>query len=369
MSRPVDRVPASARPDDDPGAVAHRSVSGIVGDTILGSADVARTRERRRIVPAPPPGGRGRTRPRLDRHPSHQRARRLPHRPPAARAGHRAPHPPHRLHAGGGHAGPPPLRRALTAHAHPARRDPGGPGGPGGHRPHQGRGGALHQPVPRPSDVPRRHGRVRPARRALRGAARDRQDLRRQGHGQGGQRPLPVRVRLGLPVDVLRPDEPQDPLLLQAAPQARPQGGRRHRLHRGDRRHRRHPARHGRQRRDRGRVRRGQRAAGAAAVLRHPDPGAAHRLGLDRPAQPLPPRRQQAAQAGRGAGQRAGGGRHQPQGRPRPGAHPARAASTAPSTSGCRGAGPGPTSSPTTSARRRTPPISTSTAPSTSSPA
>ena len=67
-----------------------------------------------------------------------------------------------------------------------------------------------------------------------------RQDLRGQGHGQGGQRPLPVRLRLGLPVDVLRPDQPQDPLLLQAAAQARPQGGRRHRLHRGDRRHRRH---------------------------------------------------------------------------------------------------------------------------------
>ena len=50
MSRPVDGVPASARPDGDPGAVAHRSVSGIVGDTILGSADVARTRERRRIT-------------------------------------------------------------------------------------------------------------------------------------------------------------------------------------------------------------------------------------------------------------------------------------------------------------------------------
>ena len=301
MSRPADRVPVSARPDNDPDALAHHSISGIVGDTILGSADVARARERRRI----------------------SRLRRLVAVGALALgwvvirrvSGHGifpTVHLPHGLgaalpillivlHAGGGHAGAAPLCRPVTAQADPARRDPGGPGGPGGHRPHQGRGGALHQPVPRPPDLPRRHGRVGPARRALRGAARDRQDLRRQGHGQGGQRALPVRVGLGVPVDVLRPDEPQDPLLLQAAAQARPQGGRRHRLHRGDRRHRRHPARHGRQRRDRGRVRRGQRAARAAAVLRHPDPGPARRLGLDRPAQPLPPRRQQAAQAGRGA--------------------------------------------------------------------
>ena len=107
----------------------------------------------------------------------------------------------------------------------------GGPRGPGGHRPHQGGGRALHQPVPRPSDVPRRHGWVRPARRALRGATRNGQDVRGQGHGQGGQRPLPVRVGVGLPVDVLRADQPQNPVVLQAAPQVRPQGGRRHRLH------------------------------------------------------------------------------------------------------------------------------------------
>ncbi len=46
MSRPADMVPSPARPDSGP----HESVSGIVGDTILGSADVTRTRERRRIT-------------------------------------------------------------------------------------------------------------------------------------------------------------------------------------------------------------------------------------------------------------------------------------------------------------------------------
>ena len=40
-----------------------------------------------------------------------------------------------------------------------------------------------------------------------------------------------VRVGVGLPVDVLRADQPQNPVVLQAAPQVRPQGGRRHRLH------------------------------------------------------------------------------------------------------------------------------------------
>ncbi|MGO8861215.1 MAG: AAA family ATPase [Acidimicrobiales bacterium] len=49
MSRPADVVPTPARP----GTAAPRAndaVSGIVGDAILGSADVARTRERRRLT-------------------------------------------------------------------------------------------------------------------------------------------------------------------------------------------------------------------------------------------------------------------------------------------------------------------------------
>ena len=51
MSRPAEKVPTPARPGEAaPGSVAARSVSGIVGDTILGSADVAQARERRRIA-------------------------------------------------------------------------------------------------------------------------------------------------------------------------------------------------------------------------------------------------------------------------------------------------------------------------------
>src|SRR5271169_2881850 len=46
MSRPAEMVPSPARPDASPS----QTVSGIVGDAILGSADVTRTRERRRIT-------------------------------------------------------------------------------------------------------------------------------------------------------------------------------------------------------------------------------------------------------------------------------------------------------------------------------
>src|SRR5271154_2303494 len=50
MSRPAEKVPTPARPGvETPSSLATRSVSGIVGDTILGSADVARARERRRL--------------------------------------------------------------------------------------------------------------------------------------------------------------------------------------------------------------------------------------------------------------------------------------------------------------------------------
>ncbi len=49
MSRPADLVPPPARPGT-PAAQAGEGVSGIVGDSILGSADVARARERRRYI-------------------------------------------------------------------------------------------------------------------------------------------------------------------------------------------------------------------------------------------------------------------------------------------------------------------------------
>ena len=79
-------------------------------------------------------------------------------------------------------------------------------------------------------------------------------------------RALPLRVVLGLPVHVLRTDQPQDPVVLQGPAQARPAGGRCHRVHRGDRRHRRRPGQRpaARRRHPRG----GQRAAHPAPVVR-----------------------------------------------------------------------------------------------------
>ena len=86
--------------------------------------------------------------------------------------------------------------------------------------------------------------------------------------------------RAGVPVDVLREDEREDPLVLQASPQARSQGGRRDRVHRGDRRDRRRARRDEREpRRDRPRTRglvlhgrrrlgHGERAADPDAVVR-----------------------------------------------------------------------------------------------------
>ena len=50
MSRPAEKVPGSARPGEEAPASAGGSISGIVGDTILGSADVSRARERRRLA-------------------------------------------------------------------------------------------------------------------------------------------------------------------------------------------------------------------------------------------------------------------------------------------------------------------------------
>src|SRR5580704_16404270 len=50
MSRPAEKVPTPARPGQQAPAGASRSISGIVGDSILGSADVSRARERRRIA-------------------------------------------------------------------------------------------------------------------------------------------------------------------------------------------------------------------------------------------------------------------------------------------------------------------------------
>ena len=50
MSRPTEKVPGSARPGEGAPVSAGGSISGIVGDTILGSADVSQARERRRLA-------------------------------------------------------------------------------------------------------------------------------------------------------------------------------------------------------------------------------------------------------------------------------------------------------------------------------
>ena len=112
-----------------------------------------------------------------------------------------------------------------------------------------------------------------------------------------------------------------------------------------------------------GDLRRGERVARAAPVVRQPEPEPALRLGLDRPAQPLPARRVASCSKPKvDAGQRAGRRRHEPQGRPRPGPDPARPLRPHDLLRPARPPGPRPTSSPTTSARRRTRPTSTSTA-------
>ena len=88
----------------------------------------------------------------------------------------------------------------------------------------------------------RRDGRDAAARPAVRGAAGHRQDAHGQGDGPRGRGAVPVRVGDVVPVDVLRRDGPQDPLLLPRPAQGRPARRRSDRLHRGDRRDRHDPA-------------------------------------------------------------------------------------------------------------------------------
>ena len=106
------------------------------------------------------------------------------------------------------------------------------------------RGRQDAQPVPRLPDVPRAHGRQPAQGDPVRRSAGHRQDLHGEGDGAGSGRAVPVRVVDRVPVDVLRPDRPQDPQLLQGAAQGRARRGRRDRLHRGDRRDRRRAQRH-----------------------------------------------------------------------------------------------------------------------------
>ena len=127
----------------------------------------------------------------------------------------------------------------VTAHALPAERDPDHVRRRRRARHRQGRGHPDAEPVPRVQDVPRSHGWHAAAGDPVRGTTRYRQDVHGQGDGARGRRAVPVRLGQRVPVDVLRPDEPQDPVVLPVAAQDRAPGGRRHRLHRGDRRDRR----------------------------------------------------------------------------------------------------------------------------------
>ena len=110
--------------------------------------------------------------------------------------------------------------------------------------PVQRRGRQDAQPVPRLPDVPRAHGWQPAQGDPVRRAARNRQDVHGQGDGARSRRAVPVRVVDRVPVDVLRPDRPQDPQLLQGAAQGGARRGWRDRVHRGDRRDRRRAQRH-----------------------------------------------------------------------------------------------------------------------------
>ena len=69
------------------------------------------------------------------------------------------------------------------------------------HRHRQRRGRPLAQPVPRAQDVRRHDGRHAAPRPAVRGRARHRQDLHREGDGGRGRCAVPVRLRDLVPVD------------------------------------------------------------------------------------------------------------------------------------------------------------------------
>ncbi len=73
----------------------------------------------------------------------------------------------------------------------------------------------------------------------VRGAARDGQDLSREGDGEAGGGPVPVHLGLVDDVDVPGHDRLPHPVVLQGTPEGRAQGRGRDRLHRGDRRDRR----------------------------------------------------------------------------------------------------------------------------------
>ncbi len=137
------------------------------------------------------------------------------------------------------HRDAPAAQRAFPAPVRPARADRDGHRR--GARPRYAgrRGTALARRVHGVRDVPRGARREPTPRDPLRGSSRHGQDLPREGDGQAGRGPVPVHLRAGVPVDVVRRDGSQDPQLLQGAAEGGGPGGRRDRLHRGARRDRR----------------------------------------------------------------------------------------------------------------------------------
>ena len=244
--------------------------------------------------------------------------RSAPRAPPAGvlgadDTGHRADPPPF-----AGDARPDARCRALAAHPLPAgrardelrRRTRFG-------RPCR-RGHEDSQPVPRAPHLRRTDGGGAAKGHPLRGSAGHRQDLHGKGDVSRGGRPLPLRLIVSLPVDVLRTDQSEDPRVLPGTAKARQARRRCDRLHRGARRHR----WRARKRAPpwRGCARGRQRAPGAAPVLRAADAavvsteGVGHRRGQRLAAEPPAAR-----PAGCRAGQHLGDRRHQPGVRSRPG--------------------------------------------------
>ena len=120
----------------------------------------------------------------------------------------------------------------------PARADRRPTGRRRGDRRRQGRGRPLAAAVPVAPQLRPRDGWTAASRPAVRGRPRHRQDLHREGAGRRGRRPVPVRHRHLLPVQLPGSDLAQGAPVLQGAAQGGPQARRSGRLHRRVRRDR-----------------------------------------------------------------------------------------------------------------------------------
>ena len=100
----------------------------------------------------------------------------------------------------------------------------------------------VAEPVPGAQGLRRRDGRHAAARSAVRGRARHRQDLHRQGDGARGRGAVPVRVGDAFQSMYYGATARKIRSYFKAVRKAARTGGRRDRVHRGDRRDRRSPA-------------------------------------------------------------------------------------------------------------------------------